>query len=247
MKPKFAILLPIIFFFSCRTINHNRAELNIPPSVVYFSFDDGPNAQSDTTIRLLDVLKKYQIKAIFCLLGENAERYPGLVRRIHDEGHCIVNHGYSDKWASRMKSDEFRDNLVQGEAAISAALGKEMNPKLYRPHGGFYTAAQEKIICDEGYTLVFSNIRVYDAVVAGTQQNKVVKQIIRKTEQQGGGIILLHDTRDSHILTETELAKNPHGVFDRSWIPDVVEKIIPVLVDRGFIVDNPDILAAIGY
>jgi len=247
MRYKFTLFLPLLLLLSsCKTINSSRAELNIPPSVTYFSFDDGPNARSDTTARLLDVLKKYQIKAMFCLLGENAERYPDLVRRIYDEGHCIVNHGYSDKWASKMKPDEFRDNLVRGRAAISAALGHEMYPRLYRPHGGFYRSAQEKIMRDEGYKMVPATVRVYDAVVDGTQQRKVVKKIIRKVEKQGGGIILLHDARDSHVLTEAQLANPPHDVFDRSWIPDAVEEIIPVLLDRGFILNSSDILTVIG-
>jgi len=239
-------LLPLLFLSSCRTINYHRTDLNIPPSVVYFSFDDGPNGQGDTTARLLDVLKKYEIRAMFCLLGENAEQYPDLVTRIYDEGHCIVNHGYSDKWASRMNDDEFRDNLVRGGAAISAALGHEMYPKLYRPHGGFYHSAQEKIMRNEGYTLVPATIRVYDAVDDKTQQHKAARKIIRKVEQQGGGIVLLHDARDSHVLMEKELAKNPGGVFDRSWIPDVVDEIIPVLLDKGFMVNSPDILTIVG-
>jgi len=170
-----------------------------------------------------------------------------LVRRIYAEGHYIANHGYSDKWASGMKPDEFRQNLVKGEAAISAALGRDMNPKLYRPHGGFYTSAKEKIIRDEGYIIVPSTIRAYDAVVDGTKQRKVVKQVIKKIEKQGGGIVLLHDARDSHVLTEAQLAKNPNGVFNRSWIPEAVEEIIRALLDKGFIVDSPGILDAILY
>jgi peptidoglycan/xylan/chitin deacetylase (PgdA/CDA1 family) len=249
MKNKFTPLLLIFLFLisSCRTINHSRAELNIPPAIVYFSFDDGPNAKDDTTARLLDVLKKYQIKAMFCLLGENAEQYPELVRRMYDEGHYIANHGYSGKWANGMKPDQFRDNLVRGTAAISAALGFDMNPKLYRPHGGFYTSAQEKIIRGEGHTLVSSNIRVYDAVVDGTKQSKVVKQVIKKVEKQGGGIVLLHDARDSYVQTEAQLAKNPQGVFNRSWIPETTEEIITILLDKGFILNSPDFLTAIGY
>jgi peptidoglycan/xylan/chitin deacetylase (PgdA/CDA1 family) len=241
MKNKFApLFLLLILLCSCRSINSTRTGLNIPPSIVYLSFDDGPNGIDDTTARLLDVLKKYQIKAIFCLLGENAERYPDLVRRMYDEGHCIVNHGYSDKWASGMNPDEFRDNLVRGETAISSALGRGMSPRLYRPQGGFFTSAQEKIIRDEGYILVLNNVRVYDAVIDGTKQNKVVKDIIRKVENQGGGIILLHDARDSCVHAETELAKNPGGVYNRSWIPDAVERIITALLDKGFILNSSD-------
>jgi hypothetical protein len=146
-----------------------------------------------------------------------------------------------------MNNDEFRDNLARGEAAIAAALGHDMYARLYRPHGGFYSSAQEKIIGNEGYIVVPSTIRVYDAVTAGTRQRKIVKQIIRELEKQGGGIILLHDARDSHFRTEAQLAKNPQGVFDRSWIPDAVEEIIPVLLDKGFILNSPYRLTTAGY
>jgi len=237
------LIAPLLLLSSCRTINISRAELNIPTSVVYLSFDDGPNVRDDTTARLLDVLNKYQIKAMFCLLGVNVEQYPDLVRRIYDEGHCIVNHGYSDKWASGMNPDEFRDNLIRGGAAISTALGRDWHPRLYRPHGGFYTSAQEKIIRDEGYTLVPGNIRVYDAVIDGTKQGKVVREIIKKVEKHGGGIILLHDARDSYTLAEAWLEKKPQGVFSRSWIPDAVEEIINILLKKNFILNNPDKLS----
>jgi len=179
---------------------------------------------------------------MFCLLGVNAEQAPGLVRRIYDEGHCIVNHGYSDKWASGMNQVEFRNNLLRGGAAISAVLGRDMSPRLYRPHGGFYTSAQEKIIRDEGYMLIPGNIRVYDAVVDGTKQGIVVRRIIKKVEKHGGGIILLHDARDSYAKAEAWIEEKPQGVFNRSWIPDTVEEIINILLEKGFILNNPDIL-----
>jgi len=229
------LLLPFLALFflsSCQTINSSRTELGIPYSVVYFSFDDGPDVHATT--RLLDILGKYQIRALFCLLGENAEQYPELVRRIHNEGHYIANHGYSDKHAYRMDKDEFRNNLIRGETAISAALGLQMNPKLYRPHGGFYNSKQEKICIDEGYSIVPVTIRVYDAVLSGTSRRRAIRQTINKLEKQGGGLILLHDGRDSYSRREKKLKRNPDGAFNRSWIPETVEKIINVLLEEGF-------------
>ena len=236
MHKKFWLWLAVLCFFSaCRSINSNRTELGIPQSVVCLSFDDGPNAQGDTTARLLDVLKKYQIQAQFCLLGENAEHYPDLVRRIYDEGHCIVNHGYSDKWACRMNDKEFKNNLLGGEAAISAALGKELYPKIYRPQGGFYRKGHGRIIRDAGYTIAHGTVRVYDAAITGREKDRVVGEVTGKAIKQGGGIILLHDSRDSWSRAEKELAINGHCAFDRSWIPSAVEEIIIILLDRGFV------------
>jgi len=237
------LLLPAFFLLSsCLSINSNRAEMGIPRSVVYFSFDDGPNAHGDTTRRLLDVLAKYQIRAVFFLLGENAQRYPELVRLIEDGGHYIASHGYSGKQSYGMSDDEFRENLLRGEAAIADALGRDGLPyKLYRPHGGFYSAAQEKIAVSEGYAIVPVTVRVYDAVAGAAERKKVARKTVNLIKKRGGGLILLHDARDSHSLTETELAKNPNGAFNRSWIPETVEEIIVALLDMGFDLHGADL------
>lgn len=224
---------------SCRTISVSSSGSVLPSSMVIFSFDDGPNAHDDTTARLLDVLKKYQIHALFSLLGDNVEHYPELVKRIYDEGHYIVNHGYYDKWAKLMSEDEFRENLFKGEAAINAALGIDLYPKLYRPHGGFYSPGQERIIQEAGYTLVPSTVRVYDAAASVKKRHTVMRKLLRQIKAKNGGIIMLHDERGSHARKEIKLEKHPDGRYNRSWIPELVEDLIPVLLDRGYIL-TPD-------
>src|SRR5438034_6497588 len=59
---------------------------------VAITFDDGPDPQWTPKIR--DILKTANAKAAFFLVGVNAEKYPGLVRRIVNEGHEIGNHTY---------------------------------------------------------------------------------------------------------------------------------------------------------
>ena len=237
------ILLPLLVMIllagGCQSINRGRAALGITRPTVLLSFDDGPNAHEDTTARLLDTLNQYDVRAIFALLGENAEHSPGLVRRIHNEGHLIVNHGYYDKWACAMSDAEFRDNLLRGEAAIAAALGGPLRPKLYRPQGGFYTARQEKILAEAGYSLINGSIRIYDAVLDRTKRKKVVVQLVKMVERQDGGLILLHDARDSHFRMEAELGKNPAGSFNRAWIPGAVEELIRVLLEKGYHFESP--------
>src|SRR5216117_2619046 len=59
---------------------------------VAITFDDGPDPR--WTPQILDILKAANVKAAFFLVGVNAERYPGLVRRIVNKGHEIGNHTY---------------------------------------------------------------------------------------------------------------------------------------------------------
>jgi peptidoglycan/xylan/chitin deacetylase (PgdA/CDA1 family) len=238
-KIQLRLFLVVFVLFGCKSISRSAPDFDLITPIVIFCFDDGPNIHADTTARLLDVLKKFEVRAMFALLGERAEAHPELVRRIYNEGHYIINHGYSDKWVYSMGKDKFLDNLIGGETAIFSALGKELHPKLYRPHGGFYNSRQERIWREEGYSLVHCNIRVYDAVMSEKNRDKLVNQVIRNTVRQGGGVILLHDARDSHSRTEKELARNPNGSFNRSWIPDAVEEIITELLAKGFTIGSP--------
>ena len=230
----------ILAFPGCKSITHTVPEFEMEKSVVVLSLDDSPNVHGDTTARVLDILKKYNISAMFSVLGVNAEQHPELVRRIHDEGHIIINHGYSDKWASNMGDREFRENLEKGEAAIASALGREaLYPRLYRPHGGFYSERQEKIVREAGWTLIGANIRGWDAACSEPEKDKVVRQIIKKTEKNRGGIILLHDGKDSYRRLNAGVEKNPSGTYNRSWIPDAVEEIIIALLEKGYVFKTP--------
>jgi peptidoglycan/xylan/chitin deacetylase (PgdA/CDA1 family) len=230
----FLIAGALLLLSACQSINRTRTELAVPEGCVIFTFDDGPNAHEDTTARLLDVLRKYHIRAMFALLGENVERNPDLVRRIHDEGHYIINHGYGGKWAYNMDGEAFKENLLRGEAAITAALGQAPEPLLYRPHGGFYKKKHERMWREAGYTLAPGSARAYDAVKDAADAEAVKNMIMDAVITQKGGVILLHDARDSHFLMEERLAKAPTGVFNRSWIPHTTEEIILLLTEKGF-------------
>jgi peptidoglycan/xylan/chitin deacetylase (PgdA/CDA1 family) len=235
-----SMALILICFFSCKTLNitSSNEKIGLPPSKVIFTFDDGPNSNFNTTERLLDVLNKYQAKGVFCLIGVNVENNPEIVRQMYNEGHIIVNHGYSDKLAYFLNDDEFRENLLLGEKAITEALGFEVYPKLYRPQGGIYKPSQQRIIAEKGYVVVPFTINAMDPYATYGKKEKLIKKIINKVEKQNGGIILLHDGRDGHERNTMELQKKPDSAYNRSWIPDAVEDIITALLDKGFILNE---------
>lgn len=230
---------------ACRSITGTSNRLGLPDGVVIFSFDDGPNSHGDTTARLLDILEKHHIRAMFALIGENVRFNPELVQQIHRRGHIIINHGYSDRWPVNMDNQKFYDNLIQGEAALDEVLGEPL-PRLYRPGGGFYTKGQEAIWRSADYTMIPATARAYDAVLRKSDRGRLVSGIIKAIEKQRGGIILLHDARDSHVQMEAALARDPEGAFNRSWIPDAVEEIIDSLENKGYRLSGFDILGIFG-
>src|SRR4029450_1220019 len=60
---------------------------------VCLTFDDGPHPV--LTPRLLDVLAVLRVGAPFFLIRREAEKYPDVVRRMSNEGHCVGHHSYS--------------------------------------------------------------------------------------------------------------------------------------------------------
>jgi hypothetical protein len=89
--------------------------------------------------------------------------------------------------------------------------------------------------------MVAGSARAYDAVIDGTGKNRVRRRIIRAVLEQKGGMILLHDARDSYRRMERELEKCPGGEFNRSWIPEVTEEIIIRLLEKGYRLNGFDI------
>ena len=60
---------------------------------VALTFDDGPDPRY--TPAVLDLLKRWNARATFFVLGKEVEAHPDLARRIVAEGHAIGSHGYS--------------------------------------------------------------------------------------------------------------------------------------------------------
>ena len=75
---------------------------------------------------LLDLFAKYDVSATFFVLGWVADRYPGLVARIHAAGHEIASHGYEHRLVYEMTPDAFRADLLRAKRALEAAAPVEV-------------------------------------------------------------------------------------------------------------------------
>jgi polysaccharide deacetylase family protein (PEP-CTERM system associated) len=75
------------------------------------------------TLRLLDLLAEHAATATFFFLGEVAEQYPELTRRVAAAGHEIGSHGYRHVRAMEMTRKEFRADVARSLRAIEDATG----------------------------------------------------------------------------------------------------------------------------
>lgn len=73
------------------------------------TYDDGPHPTR--TPRLLDILKKYQVKATFFALGSLLKKYPKIAQRIVDEGHILASHDWEHDNSNTEDRQTFKDGL----------------------------------------------------------------------------------------------------------------------------------------
>ncbi|MDD6306240.1 MAG: polysaccharide deacetylase family protein, partial [Clostridiales bacterium] len=99
---------------------------------VAITFDDGPNP--DYTEPLLEGLKERGVTATFFLLGKEVERYPEIVKDIHDNGHLIGTHSYEHVNLKNLCDAAAIEQVDKTNAAIQEITGEY--PEYIRPPYG---------------------------------------------------------------------------------------------------------------
>jgi polysaccharide deacetylase family protein (PEP-CTERM system associated) len=71
---------------------------------------------SDAVLRntewFLETLARHNVKATFFILGEIAEKFPSLIRKIAGDGHEIGSHGFSHRQIFRLTEEEFQREVA---------------------------------------------------------------------------------------------------------------------------------------
>ena len=188
--------------------------------VVYLTFDDGPSANTE---KVLDILKKENVKATFFVTGNNP-KYNYLMKRAKEEGHAIGLHTYTHDY-SRVYSSEkaFFDDLQKISDLVEKTTGERS--KLLRFPGGSsnlvsakYTkgimSSLTKKVKEKGYQYFDWNCDSTDA--AG---NNVPVETLVKNAASGQGKqinILMHDT-DAKDTTVAALPKIIESYRNRGY------------------------------
>jgi len=232
MRVTIAAALLIALLSGCTILRFTR---DVPSGTVVFTFDDGPNAHENTTARLLDVLDRHNVKALFCLIGENVDSHPELVRRMYRSGHTLANHGYTDRMILFQSFRQIESGLLKCDSSLRRASGEEsLHVKYFRPASGWYRPSTKRLWSGRGMKLVTFCCHGWDAVRGPLQSHSVVTDVVESVRRLQGGTIVLHDGRDCQARLDREVRKNPLGSYNRSWIPEAVDSIIIALKRDGF-------------
>ena len=197
-----------------RALTYSRVNVNGP--YVAMTFDDGPHPVN--TPRLLDILKRRNIRATFYVVGTNARRYPGIIRRIVSEGHEVGNHTVNHKHISRINLEQVRKEVLGCQQAIVAACG--VKPRTFRPPGGHTNDRLKVWLYNEfGYSTVLWAVDPQDWKRPGPAV--VAQRIISNTSP--GAIILAHDI---HAPTIVAMPQALDGLLARGYRFVTVSQLI---------------------
>ena len=170
--------------------------------VIYLTFDAG--YENGATEKILDVLKKHEVKAAFFLVGNYIEKNADLVRRMAQEGHIVGNHTMHHPDMSKITDrSAFEKELKDLESLYKKVTGQDM-PKYYRPPQGIYSEENLKMAQALGYQTVFWSLAYVDW---NNDSQPTKEQAFGKLLPRihNGAIVLLHSTSKTNAQILDEL------------------------------------------
>ncbi|MET8201354.1 polysaccharide deacetylase family protein [Micromonospora taraxaci] len=173
------------------------------------TFDDGPDPRY--TPQVLATLREFDVRATFCVVGENAQSHPDLIQAIVDEGHTLCNHSWHhDVGLGARSADAIRADLLRTNDAIRAAVPNA--PIVwYRQPGGAWTYPVVSVARQLGMTPLHWSVDPSDWDLPGA--SKITATVV--TQAAPGSVVLLHDAGG-----------------DRQGTVDALRRILPDLTAR---------------
>ncbi len=222
-KPQLALFQPRTIFHSGITRAHTVA----------LTFDDGPNAHTET---VLDVLKKHNVKATFFIVGNMAHKNPAILARIAAEGHLLANHSATHALMGDAY-DAQPERLLAQLRDVDQQIRPLMKPgeKLYyrAPYGAWKSAHAAILNRDarlrdyvgpiywdvggdismsrDGYVMSAAD---WDCWRLKWSAQTCAKGYLRETRRKDGGVVLMHSIQPQ--------------------APALVAAVVPALLEEGY-------------
>ena len=154
---------------------------------VALTFDDGPNP--NTTPVALELLKKYNAKATFFMVGRSVAGNEDIIKQVVAEGHQIGNHSWSHPLLTKVSLEEAKSQINDTTEALKKASGQDVHI-MRPPYGGINPTIQAAV--DQSFILW--DIDTLD------WKNRNTASIMKEVRKaQPGSIILMHDVHQTSI------------------------------------------------
>ena len=91
------------------------------------SWSTFPTRVEKNTLKILEILNQFNIKATFFTLGWIAENHPSLIQQIHLDGHEIACHSYSHRLVYNLTPEEFLHDTKKSKDILEQLTGTKVN------------------------------------------------------------------------------------------------------------------------
>ncbi len=176
----------------------NETPTDVNSKICYLTFDDGP---SNNTLKILDILKKYNVRATFFVVGTGNLEY---TKRMVAEGHTIALHTNTHNYSNIYKSTTaYYNDLNALSNKIEKVCGVRSN--IVRFPGGtsntisknYCSGIMTKLSKDlpkKGYYYFDWNVDSGDASGNNVSVSKIMSNIKKYGTSQKNAVVLMHDT-----------------------------------------------------
>ena len=183
--------------------------------VCYLTFDDGP---SSNTVKILDVLDTYNVKATFFVVGDGSTQY---MKQIVNRGHAIGLHTSTHKYNQLYKSvTGYLEDFKAISDKVYNATGVRSNIMRF-PGGGSNTISAnycKGIMSDLtvrmkslGYSYYDWNVDSGDANTSIKSSDQLVQNVLNGAKGKNSICVLMHDA-GANTLTVQALPRIIEGL-----------------------------------
>ena len=195
---------------------------NITPpegeKVIALTFDDGP--WPSNTLKILDTLKKNNIKATFFWVGLAVKDHPQIAKQVVAEGHAIGNHTWHH-WYKRLDAATAAREIDDTAELIYKTTG--VRTSLFRPPGAVMNNGVVDYAKQKKHAIVMWSNDPMD--YRPLSANQLVKNVMRKAKP--GAIVLMHDGGGNHPATVQALPQIITKLREQGYkfvtIPELLE------------------------
>ena len=198
----FILIISLLFCVSCKS-KHNKT---LPPKEIYLTFDDGP---CNNTLKILEVLEKYDIKATFFVVGTMVEKHPYILKKTYELGHSVGLHSYSHIYKKIYSTNqELQQDVLSYYNAVKKVI-PDFSGAIYRFPGGSFnlTNNTKQAVLDLGFTYYDWNASTMDSEGKFTPY-ELYKNAVNTSLNKNKIILLAHDTKPNVTLALEDIIKH---------------------------------------
>jgi peptidoglycan/xylan/chitin deacetylase (PgdA/CDA1 family)/sulfur carrier protein ThiS len=178
------------------------------PQAVALTFDDGP--WPGQTMQILAILRRFHARATFFTIGDQAERYPGIIAaEERQHGVFVEDHSWSHPLTPPF--GEQRPGVVRAQIdrARRTLIAEGVQPTLFRPPGGGWSDRVVAIASSLGCRVVLWSVDPRDWAPGRTAKG-IVRSVLSHVE--AGSIVIMHDGGGNRAATIKALPRIIRGI-----------------------------------